>query len=135
MGMTIRKETAYWGELDDQPGMLAQALQAVADAGINLSLLAGRRHGSGRARIYCIPDDVQRLRGLAQSYGAPLHEQTVFTIRGDDQPGTLAEVIRKLGDAGINIRDLAALSVGGQFAAAVAVADADVARTAAALGC
>lgn len=135
MSVRIAQETSYVAEVEDRPGVLAEATKALADAGINLSVLGGWPCGPGRAGICCVPDDAAKLKSLAATHGVTLKEQTTFIVRGDDRSGALVEVAQKLADAGINIHVVSALSVEGKFAAVLEVSDADVARTAAVLGC
>lgn len=134
MNVEITKATYYAAEMEDRPGVLAEVTAAVAAAGINLEALVGLPSGAGRGTIAVIPEDAGKLKSLASQHGITLKEGTVFLVRGDDRPGALVEVSRKIAAAGINIQMVAALSVGGKFAAALTVAPADVDRASQALG-
>jgi hypothetical protein len=134
MDVEITKTTYYAAEMEDRPGVLAEVTAAVAAAGINLQALMGLPSGPGRGTIAVIPEDAGKLRSLASQHGIALKEGTVFLIRGEDRPGALVEVSRKIAAAGINIQMVAALAVGGKFAAALTVAPADVDRTSQVLG-
>jgi predicted amino acid-binding ACT domain protein len=58
-------------------------------------------------------------------------KKTVFLIQGDDKIGAVAEVMGKLGKAGINVTTIDAVATGkGRFGAILWVKPADVAKTA-----
>lgn len=128
MDVEITKAIYYAAEVEDRPGSLAEVTAAIAAAGINLQALMGLSTGAGKGTIGVIPDDAGKLKSLASQHGVALKEGTVFLVRGDDRPGALVEITRKIAAAGINIQMVTALSVGGKFAAALTVAPADVER-------
>jgi hypothetical protein len=61
--------------------------------------------------------------------------RTAFLVEGKDRIGALAEVLRKLGDAKINVAAVDAVAIGGgRYGAIVFVRRNDVNRAARALG-
>jgi len=134
MDVEITKATYLSAEVEDRVGVLAQATEAIAAAGINLEALMGRPTGTGRATLAAIPDDPAKLKSLAAQHGIALKEGTVFLVRGDDRPGALVDVTKKIAAAGINLQSTVALSVAGKFAAALTVAPGDVERVSELLG-
>lgn len=134
MDVEITKATYFSVDVEDRVGVLAQATEAVAAAGINLEALMGLPTGTGRAILAAIPDDPAKLRALAAQHGLTLKEGTVFLVRGDDRPGALVDITKKIAAAGINIQSTVALSVAGKFAAALTVAPGDVERVGKLLG-
>jgi len=134
MDVEITKATYLSAEVEDRVGVLAQATEAIAAAGINLEALMGWPTGTGRATLAAIPDDPAKLKSLAAQHGIALKEGTVFLVRGDDRPGALVDVTKKIAAAGINLQSTVALSVAGKFAAALTVAPGDVERVSELLG-
>ncbi len=134
MADAIKKVPHFRVEVDDTPGTMAQVAKGIADAGINLLYGGGWPTSPGRAVIACVPQDPDKLKSLAQQHGLTLLEDTGFLIEGEDRIGALVDVASKLGNAGVNIYAVQALSAGGRFAAILTVRAEDVDKAAQALG-
>ncbi len=134
MADQIRKMTCLTATVEDRPGILAEALKALADANINMLGVWGYPISGGKGRIMGIPQDVEKARALAAQTGVELEESTVFVIEGEDRVGALVEPTRKVADAGINIYAATALAAGSRFTAAIWVNPDEVDRTAELLG-
>jgi hypothetical protein len=98
--------------LDDRPGELARLGEATAGAGVNIDgfcCLAG----GGRATVHILVEDVTATRTALESAGLEVGaEREVIVVDVEDRPGTMAEVARKIADAGANI-ELAYTTFGG----------------------
>ena len=115
--------------LANRPGQLAALAQVLAAAGINIEALAAYGLDDfGVVRLVVGEPDVAR-RALHEG-GLRVEERQVLVTMLPNRPGSLAEMTRKLADAGINIDALYVLRSGpeGQELA-VAVNDADTARS------
>ena len=91
--------------LDDRPGELAKLGEATGQAGINILGLCAMT-GEDRGVIHALfeDDDAQRARSALEEAGlgiADAREALVVDIT--DQPGTLGETARTLGDANVNM--------------------------------
>lgn len=84
---------------DDRPGVLVGALEAIAQAGINLE---GMVELDGRLHVVTHdPSGATRaLRAARIRVGA---ERPVLMVDLEDRPGAGAAVLRRLGDAGRNV--------------------------------
>src|SRR6185437_370472 len=100
--------------LDDRPGQLAQLGEATGRAGVNIRGLAAFT-GEGRGVIHLLFDDEDagRARAAIEETGLGLaDDREVLVVDVRDQPGTLGELARELGEANVNI-ELAYTTFGG----------------------
>jgi len=98
--------------LDDRPGRLADLGEATGSAGINIEGMCATT-GGGQAEIHLLVDDEAATREALEGAGIDVSgDRDVLVVDVEDKPGTMAEVARKLGDAGVNI-ELAYTTFGG----------------------
>ena len=100
--------------LDDEPGQLAKLGEATGRAGANIQGLAAFT-GEGRGVIHLLFDDDHAARARAALEEAGLgvaDDREVLVVDVHDRPGTLGELARELGEAGVNI-ELAYTTFGG----------------------
>lgn len=100
--------------LQDRPGELAQLGHAMGRAGVNINGLAAFT-GEGRGIIHLLVDDAQAgaaRRALEDAGMGVADTREVLVIDVEDRPGTLGELARRLGEAGVNI-ELAYTTFGG----------------------
>jgi hypothetical protein len=100
--------------LQDRPGELAQLGDAMGRAGVNIMGLAAFT-GEGRGIIHLLFDDAQAgaARTALEDSGMGVADtREVLVIDVEDRPGTLGELARRLGEAGVNI-ELAYTTFGG----------------------
>jgi hypothetical protein len=100
--------------LQDEPGQLAKLGEATGRAGANIEGLAAFT-GDGRGVIHLLFEDEDAVRARAAIEEAGLgvaDDREVLVVDVHDRPGTLGELARELGEAGVNI-DLAYTTFGG----------------------
>jgi hypothetical protein len=100
--------------LQDEPGQLAKLGEATGRAGANIRGLAAFT-GEGRGVIHLLFDDDHAARARAALEDAGLgiaDDREVLVVDVNDRPGTLGELARELGEAGVNI-ELAYTTFGG----------------------
>ncbi|MBI1845435.1 MAG: hypothetical protein HYR86_00490 [Candidatus Rokubacteria bacterium] len=131
----IRVVDYFYAESADRPGEAARVLSALHDAGVNLFVFTGFPRGR-RAQLDFVPDDAASFRAAARKAGLKLKgPKKAFLIAGEDRPGAMLDVMRKLGDAKVNVTSTQAVCGGaGRFGAIVWVKARDVKRAAKALG-
>lgn len=124
---TVRKVHYFSTTVADKPGQTFGVLAALVSGGVNLLACTGTTRGR-RAQIDVVPDDTRRFAVAARKAGLKFSEKrSGFLIQGDDRPGALAENLKVLADAGINIVAVDGLSAGsGRWGAIVWVGDRDV---------
>ena len=90
-------------DVENTPGALAQVAGAVSDAGVNLA--AATCIGPGeRAELHILvphPEPVRHALAIAQL--AVSREREVVVVDVEDRPGVLADLARKVAQAGINL--------------------------------
>ena len=92
--------------LQDRPGELARLGAATGQAGVNIQGMCAFT-GEGRGVIHLLFDDEQAAGGacgaLEEAGMGVADEREVLVIDVEDRPGTLGELARSLGEAGVNI--------------------------------
>lgn len=130
----VRKVHYYSTSVTNRPGQTFKVLASLVSGGVNLLACAGVTRGK-RAQIDVVPDDTRKFVAAAKKAGLVFSEKkSGFLIQGNDRPGALADNLKVLANAGINIAAVDGLSAGsGRWGAIVWVADKDVRRTGALL--
>ena len=94
---------AFIVELEDKPGEVARVAEAIAQRGINIEGFAGATAG-GSGSMILITNDEAGTRSALASIGCQAREAELTVASLAHQPGTLAELTRRLADAGVNIQ-------------------------------
>lgn len=97
--------------LDDRPGTLARACEALAKAGVNIEALASEggafAHSDNKQQLMrMVVSDAAKAMSILNDMGAVAVESEVLVIEGSCQPGTLARIADRLGRAEINIESV-----------------------------
>jgi hypothetical protein len=91
--------------LDDRPGSLAKATDAIAKAGINIEgycAVPSGKDGKGTFRV--VTKDPASTRKALESAGFKVQEEhDVAIVDLDDRPGSLAQVLRRLAENELNV--------------------------------
>ncbi len=104
MTLSIRRVTYFHVMVHDQPGEAARLLSLLADAGVDLLAFNAVPIGQECTRLTLFPDDEQLLVRAAEKHDLVLEgPEHALLCRGDDRLGALAEIHRRLADAGINV--------------------------------
>ena len=87
----------------NEPGALARVAAAVSDAGVNLA--AATYVGTGDvADLHILVKHAEPTRRVLEPAGLTVAEETeVVVVEAEDRPGVLADLARRVADAGINI--------------------------------
>ena len=90
-------------DVENTPGSLARVAGAVSDAGVNLA--AATCLGAGeRAELHIlVPHPEAARHSLATAQLAVSREREVVVIDVEDNPGVLADLARKVAQAGVNL--------------------------------
>jgi hypothetical protein len=126
---TVRKVHYFSTLVPDKPGQTFKVLAALVSGGVNLLACTGCACGR-QAQIDVVPDDTRRFAAAARKAGIEFSAKKAgFLIQGEDRPGALADNLKALADAGINIVAADGLTAGsGRWGAIIWVADEDVRR-------
>ena len=136
MTETVRKVDYFYIETPDKPGEGAKVLGALRDASVNLVGFTAFPRGRWRAQIDFIPEYVLTFQIAARKAGLKLSaKKTGFMIQGEDRPGAIADIMRKLAAVNVNVTASDAVCAGeGRYGAMLWVKPADVRKAAKALG-
>jgi hypothetical protein len=132
---TTRKVDYYYITAPDKAGEGARVLGKLRDAGVNL-LAVHAFPSARRSQIDVVPADAVAFLAAAKSAGLKVSKpKTVFLIEGDDRVGTMAQLLARLGAAGINVTATSAVRTGpGRYGALVWVKPGYVRKAAETLG-
>ena len=88
--------------LDNRPGTLARVCDALAEAGVNIHAFS-TNDAVDHTVIRMVVSAPRKAIEVFEQRNALVVESEVLMVPGDNRPGSLAEIARKLGEAGINI--------------------------------
>ncbi len=90
-------------EIENSPGALAEVAAAISDAGVNVA--AATCVGAGdRAELHIlVPHPEAAKHALAISHLGVMREREVVVVDVNDRPGALADLTRKIAEAGVNL--------------------------------
>ena len=91
--------------LDDRPGTLAKATDAIAKAGINIEgycAVPSGKDGKGTFRV--VTSDPATTRKALETAGFKVQEERdIAVIDADDRPGFLAQTLRRIAENEVNV--------------------------------
>lgn len=92
--------------LEDRPGTLAELGEALGVAEVNIEGICAITH-EGRGVIHILVENAASARAALEGAGIKVEgesEALVMDVSGNDRPGALGEMARKIADAGVNVR-------------------------------
>jgi hypothetical protein len=90
-------------DIENTPGALAEVAGAISDAGVNLAAATCLRPGE-RAELHILVPHVEAAKHLlAISHLAVTREREVVVVEVEDRPGALADLARRIAQAGVNV--------------------------------
>jgi hypothetical protein len=119
MALTVKKVNLWRTEVSHRAGMLADVLEPLAAAGVNLRVVMGYAFPAGPdgAAIEVFPVSGKKATAAATAAGLAPSSIACLLVEGDDRPGLGAAMARAIAGAGINISFLMAETVGRRFSA------------------
>ena len=94
---------AYLITVDDRPGQIARVFEAAAARGVNIAPAYGLANGT-TGLIALGSDDEAGLRAAIADAGFTATAIEMIVVELENRPGTGAEVMRKLADAGVDLQ-------------------------------
>ena len=89
-------------QLDDEPGTLGKICRTLADNGVNILAFQSQPLGR-RSQIRLVVDDSKAAESVLDKEKLEYTAEPVAHVKLPHQPGELARVASKLGEANINI--------------------------------
>ena len=90
-------------EVENEPGALAKVAAAISDAGVNISAATCTRPGDTAAMHILVKHAEAAKHALATSGVTVTSEREVVVVDVEDRPGVLADLARKVAEAGIDL--------------------------------
>lgn len=127
----IRKVDYFVMQARNRPGEGARLLKALKKNGVGLLAFSAFPEAGG-AQVDFIPEDSGEFLKAARQLDWRVSARKIgFLVQGKDRTGALANLLKKLGKAGINVTALDAATAGKKrFGAIFWVATVDVAKAA-----
>lgn len=118
-------------ETADAVGVGAKVAECLSAAGVNLSGFCGYS-GGGKAYFLAVADDSDKASAALKGAGYACECNQVVVASTTNRPGAMAEILRKVANAGVDVEYAYATAHGGEAICVVRASDA--AKAAAALG-
>jgi hypothetical protein len=134
MALKVTKVDVWAGEMQDQPGGLAQMLEALASARASVDCVIARRQPDrpGFGVAFITPVKGKKAQDSARAAGvSPAQGIATLRVEGSDKPGLGAKIVRAIADANVNLRGVSAAVIGNKFVAYFGFDSADDAAKAA----
>lgn len=120
MKIDVNRVVSWSTEVDDRPGALAEKLNQLSQADVNLEFVISRRshENPGKDVVFITP-----ITGAGQTRAAKaagfqkaesLHE---LKVECADKPGVGARLLSQIAEAGINLRGVAGATIGRKLVA------------------
>jgi hypothetical protein len=90
-------------DIDNTPGALAEVTAAISDAGVNIAAATCVGTGKTAELHILVPHAEAAKHALAISHLAVSREREVAVVEVEDRPGVLADLTRKIAEAGVNL--------------------------------
>jgi len=104
MALSVRTMEYFNTRILDMPGKAYEILAQLASEDINVLAFSAVPFGNNQVELTIFPDNVDNFLQLARLLGwAVTGPQHACMVQGDDHLGALAEIQKKLGDAGVRI--------------------------------
>ncbi|MDR3617505.1 MAG: ACT domain-containing protein [Candidatus Obscuribacterales bacterium] len=120
MGISVKKGMLWRGEIENEPGTFANALEPFAQNSTNLQIVVGysssKPGGKGTVEIYPV-DDEKSKKAATLSGLSVANESSCLIVEGDDQPGIIHKIAQAIAQAKINLNFAMCQSVDKKFQA------------------
>lgn len=119
MAVTVKKVTLWRSEVENKPGILANVLEPLANAGADLQVVMGYRYpgNESKAAIELYPVSGKKSTAAAQAAGLSASSIPTLLVEGDNKAGLGYAIAKAIADAGINMSFLVAQVMGKKYSA------------------
>jgi hypothetical protein len=134
MAVTVKKIVLWRREVENKPGILANALAPIANAGTDIHVVMAYRfpQEQAKAAIELYPVTGRKSVAAAKEAGFKTSAIPALLVEGDNRAGLGYAAAQAIADAGINMDFLVAQVIGRKYSAVFGFeSDADAAKCAA----
>lgn len=114
--------TQFTVEVDNKPGEIGKLAAALGDRGVNIRTLTSDVLGD-RGTIHFLVSDEDAARTALKDAKYAFREREALFATLEDRPGTLGQLGKNLGAAGVNVETLVPIPPEGQPAKVALVVD------------
>src|SRR5512133_1357415 len=102
-GRRMARAKALKVRVEDRPGALGEIASALGAKGINMRAVHAYSE-AGQGVLCIVVDRLAAANRVLAARGLSVEEEEILEVQLSDKPGTMGEVAKLLGDAGVNIR-------------------------------
>ncbi len=113
--MKVVKLRSFQLAIADKAGEMGRILASLRAAGVALVSTWGFSTWGGQGEVFVVPEDAAAFLGAAAKAGLSAKETVCFHVTGENRIGAVAELLEKIGAAGVNLAGADAVAVGDQF--------------------
>jgi len=114
MADQIRLVDYFHTHCADTPGEAFRILGILKEGGVNLLAFSAFPDGMNRCQVDLMPENPGALQAAAKKAGLTMSDRKqCFLIDGADRPGAVAEILKRLSDAKVNVTACDAVCAGG----------------------
>src|SRR5215472_973348 len=119
MAVTVKRAVLWRKEVDNRPGMLANTLQPLSEAGADLKVVMAYRYPGGTDRAAIELHSVSGRKSTAAAKTAGLAKSSIpsLLVQEDNRQGLGHALTKAIADAGINLSFVMAQVVGRRYSA------------------
>jgi len=119
MAVTVKRIDLWRNEVENRPGMLAQTLEPLAQAGVDLQVVMGYRFPGHetKAAIELYPVAGKKSALAAKEAGLSPAPIPALLVEGDNKPGLGYAIAKAVAEAGINMSFMVAQVLGRRYSA------------------
>jgi hypothetical protein len=119
MAVTVRKVTLWRSEVENKPGVLANVLEPLANAGADLQVVMGYRYPGNERRAAIELYPVSGRKSIVAAHTAGLRASSIATllVEGDNKAGLGHAIAKAIANTGINLSFLVAQVIGRKYLA------------------
>ena len=119
MAVTVKEITLWRREIENRPGMLAEALGPLAKAAVDVEVLMAYRYPGDESRgaVELYPVSGKKAVAAAQTAGLTAADIPALLVTGTNRPGLGFETSTSIAGAGINLAFMVAQVIGSKFSA------------------
>jgi hypothetical protein len=134
MPVRVRKAVLWRCEVDNTPGVLAEVLEPLAEAGADLQVVMAYRYPGNetRAAIEVFPITTRKAQAAARAAGLTASAIPTLLVEGDNRPGLGYAITRAIADAGINMGFVVTQVIGRRYSCVLGFENEEAARRASA---
>jgi hypothetical protein len=117
MADTIRRVVYFYSQVPDQAGEAFKILGRLKEAGVNLISFTAFPIEGGKSQLDFVPENADAFTKAIKDINVTVSaKKQAFFIRGSDRAGAVAEILKRLADAKVNVHAAnAACGSGGGF--------------------